>query len=693
MLRTVGVSFEKLVPDAAHSAALRDAVCRVHGCTMLATELLNLYVRDRLENHGGSGLEHVMEGNWLLNAYYEVTRASSERRKAKVEPALRATRDAHMPPFQPVDRTGLSQILKYECKNLATVASNNVWMHFRSRLLSHVRLRFALPEAEYKALSDVERRQRRLRLMQLAFDLARPPSEPPRRAADSADVAWIGAERARLGIDAAVGNWDGKTIEYHLKARPHRFLQAMYLMTAEREAEGHSAFALFPLRRRMVPRHVRLDQTALRQLLKLGVSDYEKEKQKESRKRRKTQAGRVDHGAPSLEAPKRVHRSKEAMIDEKAALFGEVLNLRAAGLKQRDRFDWAFTTDGVCARLQCAVRKPVAASSARSGPPRRGRFAIDELKRESRLALAELHVVGVDPGKRELVHAVDQDEPTKTAVRYTLQQRQRDLRTRQYAAEQLQARPVEVGLALAELAECNSRASKLDTFKAYCEQRRKRLDACLAHYAALEHRRRRWKTAIKTQQSEERLYKRLRALHRPDDRRTLVLAYGSWGAVAGRPGQACNRGNPPCVGVGLMNRLAKRFVIAVTPEQYTSKTCCKCLHPCGPWVELEQKMGRKVRRPPPAHGRPWPPTAAHGRSLPPISSHCRPWLPTSQVRGLRVCQNEECKLPQNRDRTGAANIGLQFCRLYEGKGPIRAMSDEDLAFQSLNVGLCAECPS
>ena len=94
MLRTVGVSFEKLVPDAAHAAALRDAVCRVHGCTMLATELLNLYVRDRLENHGGSGLEHVMEGNWLLNAYYEVTRAS-ERRKAKVEPALRATRDAH----------------------------------------------------------------------------------------------------------------------------------------------------------------------------------------------------------------------------------------------------------------------------------------------------------------------------------------------------------------------------------------------------------------------------------------------------------------------------------------------------------------------------------------------------------------------------------------------------------------------
>ena len=34
------------------------------------------------------------------------------------------------------------------------------------------------------------------------------------------------------------------------------------------------------------------------------------------------------------------------------------------------------------------------------------------------------------------------------------------------------------------------------------------------------------------------------------------------------------------------------------------------------------------------------------------------------IRGLRICQNEDCKLPQNRDRTAASNIGLQFTRLF-----------------------------
>ena len=39
-VRTVGVSFEKLIPDAAHASAIRGAVERVHRCTLLAIEHL-----------------------------------------------------------------------------------------------------------------------------------------------------------------------------------------------------------------------------------------------------------------------------------------------------------------------------------------------------------------------------------------------------------------------------------------------------------------------------------------------------------------------------------------------------------------------------------------------------------------------------------------------------------------------------
>ena len=57
-------------------------------------------------------------------------------------------------------------------------------------------------------------------------------------------------------------------------------------------------------------------------------------------------------------------------------------------------------------------------TSAKVGvAPTRGRFAIDELRRQSRMQLDHFHVVGVDPGKRELVVAVDQDDRTFTVAK------------------------------------------------------------------------------------------------------------------------------------------------------------------------------------------------------------------------------------------------------------------------------------
>ena len=81
---TVGCSLERLIPNERHKAAIWDAVTRVHKSTILATESLNVYIRHRLEDGGGTDLERIFESNWLLSAalgcsrllsfYYAVTR-------------------------------------------------------------------------------------------------------------------------------------------------------------------------------------------------------------------------------------------------------------------------------------------------------------------------------------------------------------------------------------------------------------------------------------------------------------------------------------------------------------------------------------------------------------------------------------------------------------------------------------------
>lgn len=642
---TVGVSFEKLVPNETHKSIVRDAVERVHKATIYASELINIHIRRCLEELNGNGIENVCDTNWLLNVYNEVTIGKGA---PKVILPLRETKERFMPEFQPVDRSGLTQILAYECRNLAAVASNNIWMHFQRRLLSHVRNAFRVGDEDYKDFTKEERRQRTRSLLLVSQDLSRPLDEPFR--SPEMYHQWIRMERTRLGIDAAVGEWNGKPLLYHLKVHPERFLESMRLMSSTRQNDGGKAFSIYPLRRTFVPRHIRFDQKALRALLSLGGSDHSKK----AVKRRKLENERVEttkEESQGSEVKKRTRRSKADLVEEKSEAFGEVLNLRAARLQRRHHFDFAFTTDGVCARLQCVApskKSPEASMSM----PRRGIHAIDTLKKLSRLE--DLHVIGIDPGIREIIVAVDQDNVRGTSVRYTQKQRLRDLRSRQYADEGLRTKPYDVTVAEEDLSNFNSRSVDLRAFCDYCRERHKHLDRCLAFYGILDHRRRRWKKCIKEQQSEERLYDRLRELHDPKDKRTMVLAYGSWGAETGMASANVKRGNPPTIGVGLMKKLSKRFVVSLTPEHYTSQTCCKCLGKLGPWTDMETKMGRTLR-------------------------------------GLRICQDEGCKLPQNRDRTGASNIGLQFRRLFTGQGPIRQLSDEERELHRLRIETCTVC--
>ena len=49
----------------------------------------------------------------------------------------------------------------------------------------------------------------------------------------------------------------------------------------------------------------------------------------------------------------------------------------------------------------------------------------------------------------------------------------------------------------------------------------------------------------------------------------------------------------PCIGVGLMRKLSKRFLVSPTPEAYASKTCSRCFGECGPCSETEDMMGKK----------------------------------------------------------------------------------------------------
>lgn len=115
---------------------IQSAVEYTHKATILVTELLNIHIRRCLKDNIECDLSNVLNSNWIMNAYNEVTIG---KRKTKVDDALHCTKETFMPTFNPPQRQGLTQCMLYEAQNLATVATTNVWM----QELAHV---FLTPE-------------------------------------------------------------------------------------------------------------------------------------------------------------------------------------------------------------------------------------------------------------------------------------------------------------------------------------------------------------------------------------------------------------------------------------------------------------------------------------------------------------------------------------------------------------------
>jgi hypothetical protein len=122
-----------------------------------------------------------------------------------------------------------------------------------------------MDEEFYKLLTPEERRN--LHSCKLLTTFARVQTEDSKV---QSFHAWITQQRNLLKMDEAVGTWANKPLLYHLKKKPQNFLWAMYIMSMTSHKAGRKAFALFPLRRSHVPRHVRFDQRVVNDVLRLG---------------------------------------------------------------------------------------------------------------------------------------------------------------------------------------------------------------------------------------------------------------------------------------------------------------------------------------------------------------------------------------------------------------------------------------
>ena len=682
---------------------IREIVPVFNRITTAATVLINMHLRSLLDNPAVTPhqLKPFLANNTLRPYFNAVTHGNHNADLRELYFTLRDN-DGNPPPLE-TRPTANNYVTSYICEGLATTAKTNIHFHLRARVKSVVNRTFRIDNAAWHRLTREQRAQHKRNLELVRLDVLRPSDVAARCSArvTLGDRSFaFGAWTTRLRVAMRIGAITRASIAalakreeedealpglvYYAKCRPEEFLVATRALSERSIALGGRGYSLFPLRRSGVPKYLHLDSLIIATLdpnMSVDRSDemaVEEVGMGERMRKRKLdvetdvqKAARKAHAALVVAAKKRIV-FESAMLPE---AFKELTRARASGKS----FDFAVKTDGFGASVQMLAKAAPAAGQSRradaavashdpSRPPtlRNGRYSVAEFRDKYgahyHTPAAEgggiqaagapqrrpISVVAIDPGKREIISAVDVHNPDN---KYTFRKSHQDhvtgsVRYRQGMAARTEVWDREHALKVKEtevdLAAASSNAVPLDVFRRYASKLVFSLAARCPFYEQPIFRTRSRKRALRKQSLFSKVVNRLRDL--PDRTHPVVLAYGSWGA---RTSGLRFRGTPPTIGVGFMNYLARFFPVVITPEHFTSSICLECDGRVSRCQHAEEARANS--------------RTEHGR--------------LKEIRGLRFCAH--CNIHFNRDHLGARNIGRNFCRMYNGQAPIRVHSPEE----------------
>jgi hypothetical protein len=704
--RTYSQSIHSFIPNENQQLLIQDAVRRMHQIKLLASEFFTMHVNRCLDE--ALPIPPVTQ-TWVRSLFMRAS-CIDKRSMIKGDKVMDASVDATVAELEQTrtyarpSRTGLTQLLSAEAILLVSNFNTNVATHYKKRVFKFVRWSF---KVDWRLPYD-EHLRRKLEMVQVTTDLCRHGEESLESPVEY--HAWVEQYRIFFGLDILLAS---ESLAFVLKKSPHLFLKSMRLMSRAFEGSGQKTLALVPLTTTLRPGFVGFDTRTIGEVLHVGKTQRANEKMRAQTVKR--DAERLA-GTYKTRAEKTKLKAEQKLAQEEAGKAArEALRVADAKLTNKERvavrkrrreeadvskierrakivakksddyhskkefyagfahirvraargfvFSHSFRTDGVSVRL-LFERPDVVLPKQLTSLPRRGLFAIDELKRLSKLSVDEMQIIGVDPGMIDLINCVDPERilekqpigsPPSNVV-YTAARRKHETCSVLYAKTMALEKRDYPAVLEAEVAMslCNKRSTDRTVLEGYFDARHAAMPALLDFYGAIEYRTRRWRSFQKEQRSVQSLIDRIESMR---TKSTMVLAYGSGVRAISK---LKTRGISPCINMGLRRRLSKHFLVADTPEPYTSKTCSACHGPCGPFVALETQRRAAMKA-----------NATTDAEKKKADRHT--------IRGLRRCQNAECGVILHRDRNGASNICTTLRRLYDGKSCLGKPTTSEVA--------------
>jgi hypothetical protein len=355
-----------------------------------------------------------------------------------------------------------------------------------------------------------------------------------------------------------------QSIYYDLKCKPMDYFPCMIAMMKQVENELETISNVFPLRSSIAPGYIRLDTITLVNVLL-----------------RKEQGKKTDY---SNQGNTKKHEDKIWKFffrTEKKAFRKTIYS-----------FHHMISTDGVGVSILFLREDLVGRrlTSAKKGVSRE--LYIDELNDYS--ALQDKKIIGIDPGKEDLIYCVDDASKDANIFRYSQNQRRKETKMKKYnniilamKTNKIQGEGTNKSVIEyeTELSNYNRKTLQLDKFKTYINEKNRINNILFGFYAKHLFRKLKFGKHINIKRNEQQMIRNFRKMYgNPDE---VVICIGDWEQ------RQQMKYKEPTLGIGMRSLLRKNKYKVFLVDEF--RTSCKCSN-CDGGV-CEKFMVRKNPRP------------------------------------------------------------------------------------------------
>ena len=454
----------------------------------------------------------------------------------------------HTQPEQ-LDYEYMSNVLSYLCEDIMTMYENNIQLHYvdyverfvnvvwkKKMLIDKIRKIFPTKREREARVRQLEKELRKIKNDLLNVDNNIEYTSQPHY------HNWITQQKKHIIPDKE--KFQKQSIYYDLKCKPMDYFPCMITMMKQVENDEETISNVFPLRSSIAPGYIRLDTITLVNLLL-----------------RKEQGNKSDY---SNQGNTKKHEDKiwKFFFRTEKKVFH----------KTDFSFHHMISTDGVGVSI-LFLRDDLVGKrlpSAKKGVSKE--LYIDELNDYS--ALRDKTIVGIDPGKEDLIYCVDNASKDANVFRYSQNQRRKETKMKKYnniilgmKTNKIQGKSVieyETELSL-----YNRKTLCMDKFKAYINEKNRINHILFDFYSKHLFRKLKFGRHINIKRNEQKMMSEFKKMYgNPEN---VVICIGDWEQ------RKQMKYKEPTLGIGMRSLLRKnKYNVYLVDEFRSSCKCSKC---------------------------------------------------------------------------------------------------------------------